>query len=155
MILEGGISPARFGVAQQEEGPHSLHVACPIWAATRATSFFPETLRSVAGARLVSGPWADGLAAELLWGHIGYDLGQLPAVASEIHSGAVPLAILSVDRRFNHDGAMVSGASERVGDVGYADPNNLRDHARFRGALVTATSAMITAPSSPMAIWAR
>ena len=59
-------------------------------------------------------------------------------MASEIHQGPVPLAVLSVDRRFNHDGAMISGAGERLGEVGYPHPNDLRNSARFRSAPVTA-----------------
>ena len=110
---------------------------------------------SVAGARLVRGPWADGLAAELLWRHVSYGLGQLPAVAGEIHKGAVPLAVLSVDWRFDDDGAMVSARANA----------SATSATRTRTTCVTPpdsgarrsppTSAMITAPSDPTAIWAR
>ena len=93
---------------------------------------------SAAAAGLVSGPRADGLAAELLRCHVCDCLGQLPTVAGEIHKGAVPLAVLSVDRRFEHTRAMISSVCESVVDVGHPDPNNLCSPARFRRVPVTA-----------------
>ena len=73
----------------------------------------------------------------------------------EVHQGAVPLPVLTVDGRSKDGGAMVQSASERVIHVGDADPNNVRDPVRSGARRSPPRSAMITAPSPPIAIWAR
>lgn len=62
---------------------------------------------------LVRRPRAEGLAAELLGCDVCDSLGELPAVTGEVDQGAVPLPVLSVDRRLNDTGAVVSSAGER------------------------------------------
>ena len=48
-------------------------------------------------------------------------------MAGEGFEGAVPLAVLPVDRRLKHNGAMVGSASERRVDVCDADPDYVGD----------------------------
>lgn len=97
-----------------------------------------DRARSAARAGLIGGPGADGLAAELLWRHICHSLGQLPSVAGEILESAVSLTVLPVDRRFEHDCAMVSSSRERCVDVGHPDPDKVRDTAGLRWAPLAA-----------------
>src|SRR3984885_7533540 len=89
-------------------------------------------------ARLIGGPWADGLAAELLRCHVRHRLSQLPAVAGEVLESAVPLAVLPFDRRLEHDGAMVAGAGECRVYVGDPHPDDVGDPAWLRRAPVAA-----------------
>jgi hypothetical protein len=85
---------------------------------------------------LVGGPWADGFAAELLRCYVRYRFGQLPTVAGEVLEGAVPFAVLPVDRRLQHDSALAASAGERCVYVGHPYPNDVGDTTRLRCATV-------------------
>ena len=97
-----------------------------------------RTSRS-AGADLVGGPRAHGHAAVLLGCHVRRRLGQLSAVASQVLEGAVPLAVFPVDRRLDHDGAVVTGAGEGGVNVRHPHANHGSDASRLRRPPVAAT----------------
>ena len=63
-------------------------------------------------------------------------------VPGEILKGAVPLSVLPVDGRLEHDGAMVPSAGERDIDIGHPDPNNVRNPVGFRCAGDEAAAAL-------------
>jgi hypothetical protein len=76
-------------------------------------------------------------------------------VAREVFEGAVPLAVLPVDRRLEHDDATVAGASEPRVNAGDPHANDMGDPAWLRRASVAAiaSSAPLGDPRCATHIW--